>query len=94
MPLFVIHALDKPGHEQVRLANRPAHVAHLDSIAGQIVIAGPLLDSDGVGMVGSTLIIDFPDEAAARAWAAADPYALAGLFETSIIRQFKKSRPV
>lgn len=94
MPLFAIHALDKPGHGPIRAENRPAHVAHLDSVSESVLVAGPLLASDGTTMIGSLLVIDFPDEAAARAWAAADPYALAGLFETSVIRQYRKVRPL
>jgi len=94
MPLFAIHALDKPGLGHVRAENRPAHVAHLDSVSEHVLVAGPLLASDGVSMIGSLLIIDFPDEAAARAWASADPYAQAGLFETAIVRQYRKVRPL
>lgn len=90
---FVIHCLDKPGHAQVRADNRPAHVEYLKASAARIVAAGPLLSDDGEGMVGSTLIMEFAERAEADAWAADDPYAKAGLFESVSIRPWKKVFP-
>jgi uncharacterized protein YciI len=40
-------------------------------------------------MVGSMLIIEAADLAAARAFAAADPYQAAGVFESVDVRPFK-----
>jgi uncharacterized protein len=54
-----------------------------------VFLAGPFLDDDG-DMTGSLIILELPDMAAAEAWAAADPYALAGLFESVTIREWKK----
>ena len=80
--------LDKPGALQVRLDNRPAHVEHLTS-SGVVELAGPFLDPQGQ-MTGSLIVLEVPDLAAAKAWAAADPYAKAGLFESVAIREWKK----
>jgi uncharacterized protein len=88
--MFVIVALDKPGARELRAANRQAHLDYADA-TGAVVMAGPFLDPDG-GMTGSLLILDLPDMAAAEAWAAADPYAKAGLFESVSIRAWKKVR--
>lgn len=90
---FVIYCQDKAGHQQVRLDNRPAHVEYLKANADKIVAAGPLLSDDGEGMVGSTLIMAFADRAEADAWAANDPYAKAGLFESVTITPWKKVFP-
>lgn len=90
---FVIYCLDKPDHAHVRAENRPAHVAYLKASAAQIVAAGPLLNDDGEGMVGSTLIMAFDDYPAAESWAANDPYAKAGLFASVDIRPWKKVFP-
>ncbi len=94
MPLFAIHALDKPDVLALRLETRAAHVAHLDSQGERVILAGPLLASDGTSMIGSLLVIDFADEAAALAWASNDPYALAGVFASTSVREFRKTRPV
>ncbi len=90
---FVIYCLDKPGHAQVRADNRPAHVEYLKASAAQIVCAGPLLSDDGDGMIGSTLVMEFADRAAADAWAENDPYAKAGLFDSVTIHPWKKVFP-
>jgi uncharacterized protein len=91
--LFVITCLDKPDRGPLRAATRPAHLDHIRAEAGRIAIAGPLLAADGTTPVGSLLIIDFPDRAAVDRFAAADPYAKAGLFESVTVRAFRKVFP-
>jgi len=56
-------------------------------------MAGPTLTEDGEAMTGSLIVIDRDDLAAAEAWAAGDPYAKAGLFESVVIRPFKQVFP-
>jgi hypothetical protein len=91
--LFAFYCLDKPGHAQVRLENRAAHLAFLETHKANLVAAGPLQTDDGGAMVGSLLIMNLEDRAAADAFAAADPYAAAGLFESVAIRRWKKVLP-
>jgi uncharacterized protein YciI len=79
---------DRPGHEELRKANREAHLAYLRE-TGVVEMAGPFLDAEGA-MTGSLLVLDVPDMAAAEAWAAADPYAKAGLFESVTLDEWKK----
>ena len=78
--LIALIARDKPGALQTRLDTREKHVAYLKE-TGVVSQAGPLLDAEG-GMIGSLVILDVADMAAAEAWAANDPYAAAGLFES------------
>ncbi|MFN6956366.1 MAG: YciI family protein [Acetobacteraceae bacterium] len=86
--LFVISCTDKPGALALRAATRPAHIAHLSAVAGRILLGGPVLDPEG-RPVGSTLVIEAADRADAEAFAAADPYVQAGLFESVVIRPFR-----
>ena len=86
--LIAIICLDKPGALDIRKANRDAHLAHIKGAEGAIVQAGPFLDAEGE-MCGSLLIYQ-GDLAGAEAWAAADPYAAAGLFQSVDIRPWKK----
>ena len=79
---------DKPGHLQVRLDNRSAHLAHIDA-SGVVEMAGPFLSAEGQ-MTGSLVILNVDTLQAAEDWAAADPYAKAGLFESVTIREWKK----
>ncbi|MCT7377246.1 YciI-like protein [Chelativorans salis] len=85
--IFVILCQDKPGHLQVRMDTRPEHVAHLEKLnaAGTLKFAGPFLDDEGKPC-GSMVAVEAEDSAAAEAIAKADPYALAGLFESVEIR--------
>lgn len=91
--LFVLYCVDKPDHGHVRAANRPAHLDYIRGHAEQVVIGGPMLSEDGGGMIGSMAVLDVPDRAAAEAFARDDPYALAGLFESVIIRRYRKVFP-
>lgn len=86
---FIIHCTDKPDSAHIRAENRPAHVDFLKSHRDNLYTAGPTLTDDGEGMTGSLLIVDFPDRAAAEGFAASDPYAQAGLFESVVIKPWK-----
>ena len=48
---------------------------------------------DGEAMIGSMLVLDVADRAAAEAFAEADPYAKAGLFESTTIKRWKRVIP-
>ena len=86
--LIALIARDKAGALQTRLDNRADHVEYLKS-TGVVSQAGPFLDDAGE-MIGSLVILDVEDMAAAQAWAANDPYAKAGLFENGDLIPWKK----
>ncbi|PYE88926.1 YciI-like protein [Phyllobacterium leguminum] len=83
--LFAILCNDKPGHLQLRLDTRPAHLDYLNNLGERLKFAGPFLDADGKPN-GSLLVIEADHLDAAKGIAAKDPYSLAGLFETVDIR--------
>jgi len=85
---FSIHAKDKPGALPLRQASRPDHLAYLEAAGDSLCLAGPLLDGDGQPQ-GSLLVVDVADRAAAEAFAAADPYAKAGVFAEVAITAFR-----
>ena len=86
--LFAVVCTDRPGALDLRMATRPTHLAFLETYQSKLLHAGPTLDLDG-RPCGSILIIDVEDRAAAEGFAAADPYAKAGLFESTVIRGFR-----
>lgn len=86
--LVALVARDKPGHLDVRKANREAHLDY-GAASGKVALAGPLLGEDGE-MQGSLIVLDVADLQEARAWAAGDPYAKAGLFESVVLNEWKK----
>ncbi|WP_353199729.1 YciI family protein [Sandarakinorhabdus sp.] len=92
MPYFAIHCIDKPDSADLRAANRPAHLAHIDLFKDKVLVAGPLLRPDGRTM-GSLLIMEFDDRDTAIAFANADPYHQAGLFESRSVTNWHKVLP-
>lgn len=86
--LFVITAFDRPGALELRLKVRPAHLSYLEDRATQVRIGGPLLNENDQPM-GSLLIIEAADRAAAEAFAAGDPYRQEGVFEKVEIRPWR-----
>jgi uncharacterized protein YciI len=79
---------DRPGALQTRLDNRAAHRALIEA-SGVVEMAGPLLNAEGQ-MAGSLVILLVDDLVTAKNWAAADPYAKAGLFSAVEIIEWKK----
>ena len=79
---FVIHAIDRSDAGSLREHTRPTHLDYLGGF--DVVFGGPMLDDAGA-MSGSLIVVQAEDRAAAEAFAAGDPYALAGLFETVTI---------
>ena len=86
--LFALICTDRPGSLDLRLATRPTHLAYLETCVEKLVHAGAMLDVDGRAC-GSILIIDVADRAEAEGFAAGDPYAKVGLFESSVVRAFR-----
>ena len=85
---FALICTDKADRLEVRKANRDAHLAHIAS-SGVVEMAGPFLNDKGE-MSGSLVILEVGSTAEAEAWAAADPYAKAGLFAKVRIEEWKK----
>lgn len=98
--LYTIIGDDAPDSLEKRLAARPAHLARLDALQrdGRLVLAGPFpaIDSPNpgpAGFSGSLIVAEFESLEAARAWAEADPYLSAGVFERVTVKPFKKVLP-
>lgn len=77
-----------------RQAARAAHLAGAQRLAesGALRSAAALLDADG-GMVGSSLHLEFPDEAAFRAWYDAEPYITGDVWRDVTIQRVAFFRP-
>lgn len=84
----VLICRDKPGHLQIRIDNRPAHLDHVRT-TGVVEMAGPFLSPTGE-MTGSMIVLNVETLADAEHWAATDPYAKAGLFDSVAISEWRK----
>jgi uncharacterized protein YciI len=91
--LYAFHLIDRPDAGDLRARVRPEHKAYLAQVADRIAFAGPLTADDGQAMVGSLLVVDFPDRAAALAWLAAEPFTRAGLYGASQVHTFRNLWP-
>ena len=82
MPFFAMIGHDGPRGAELRKVHRQAHLDRLEPLSsdGRVLHAGPLLDDDG-NPVGSLVVFEAPDLAAARSQAQGDPYVVEGVFE-------------
>jgi len=80
MPLYALVGRDGPDGPALRKLHRTAHLENLRPLvrAGRVRFAGPLLE--GGAPVGSLVIFEAEDFAAAREFAARDPYVVQGVF--------------
>ena len=97
---YAIVGEDVPGSLDQRLAVRPAHLERLERLRdeGRLLLAGPFpaIDSPDpgpAGFSGSLIVAAFDSLEAARAWAAADPYVAAGVYDQVSVKPFKRVLP-
>ena len=89
--LYVLICTDKKNSEDLRKKVRPEHLNYLSNF--EIKLAGPMLDDDQTTMVGSIIFIECQSKDDAKAFAAKDPYNLAGLFESVHVSAFRQAIP-
>ncbi|MGR5264122.1 YciI family protein [Photobacterium damselae] len=97
---YVIFSQDVENSLERRMSVREKHLARLKDLQneGRLLVAGPMpaIDDENpgeAGFTGSTVIADFASLEDAQAWADADPYIYAGVYEKVIVKPFKKVLP-
>ena len=98
--LYAITGTDAPNSLPGRLAARAAHLARVTQLRdqGRLVLAGPhpRLDTSEpgeAGYSGSLIIAEFENLADAEAWAASDPYVMAGVWAEVTVKPFVQVMP-
>jgi uncharacterized protein YciI len=76
------------GSPEARDKHRGEHIAYRKGMGEAIRLAGPILD-DGGTIIGSLIILDAGDRAAAERLAEADPYVATGVLQLSSVRGFR-----
>jgi len=89
MPYAII-AEDRPDGAALRGEKRPEHLDYLDANKHLLLAAGAQFADDGTTPIGSILLVDVDDRAAAEAFAQNDPFAQAGLFRSVTIVPWRK----
>lgn len=84
----------------LRQSARPAHLERLQALKaeGRLLVAGPhpAIDTPEpgeAGFTGSLVVAEFDSLEAARAWADADPYIEAGVYQKVTVKPFKAVLP-
>ncbi|BCV66404.1 YciI family protein [Shewanella carassii] len=97
---YMISSQDVENSLEKRLAARPAHLQRLQLLAdeGRLMLAGPhpAVDSENpgdAGFSGSLVVAEFESLEAAQTWANADPYVAAGVYQSVIVKPFKRVLP-
>lgn len=97
---YIIYATDVENSLEKRLAARPDHLARLTLLQsqGRLLVAGPTpaIDSEdpgAAGFTGSLVIAQFDDLIQAQSWADKDPYIVAGVYESVVVKPYKKVLP-
>ena len=97
---YLILGHDRAGSLDARLQVRAAHLLRLTALRdqGRLLLAGPCPAIDAVdpgpaGFSGSLIVAEFESLADARAWADADPYIEAGVYERVDVRPFRPVLP-
>ncbi len=92
---FLVIAMDgdDDGALDRRMAAREDHLAGIRKLKeqGHLVAGGAILDDDG-NMIGSTVILDFPDRESVEKCVAEDPYTKGGVWRDVTIRPFRAVR--
>jgi uncharacterized protein YciI len=87
--LFVVYNRDAPGTAALRESVRPSHIAFMKGLGERAKAGGPLLGEDGDTKIGGMFIVEAASLAEARAIAASDPFAQAGLFVHSHVDEWR-----
>jgi uncharacterized protein YciI len=91
---FLVIARDGTDEDAVerRLRVRPSHLESIAPlvVAGNVLVGGAML-SDSGDMVGSMLLVDFPDRAAVDAWLERDPYVTGGVWKEIEVEPFRSA---
>ena len=97
---YSIYGTDVANSLEARLAARPAHLDRLKQLVeeGRLLVAGPnpAVDSEDpgpAGFTGSLIVAEFESLGDAQAWADADPYIAAGVYERVEVKPYKRVLP-
>jgi uncharacterized protein YciI len=98
---YVIYSHDKPASLATRLSVRAEHLVRVEELQaqGRLLLAGPrpAIDAEDpgpAGFQGSLIVARFDSLAEAQAWADADPYVTAGVYESVEVSPFKRVMPL
>jgi uncharacterized protein YciI len=97
---YVIYSTDRDDSLPARIEARSAHLARVELLLeqGRLLLAGPrpaidTPDPGPAGFQGSLIVARFESLADASAWAEADPYVAAGVYDSVEVTPFIRVMP-
>jgi hypothetical protein len=97
---YAIISTDVENSLASRKRARTEHIARLNLLRdeGRLLLAGPYPAADttepgDAGFTGSLVVAEFESLEKARAWADADPYVQAGVYQNVVVKPFKPVLP-
>lgn len=91
--MYAILCFDRPDSASLRDAHRAAHVEFLKTNASCIVFGGPLKNVADGPSSGALLVVDCDSREDAVALIEGDPFNRGGVYESVVVRAFKKVFP-
>lgn len=85
--LFIVSGRDHDNGLAHRLEVRPRHRAHYEALGKDLILSGPYLDDNG-DPIGSMIIIRRDSQAAAEAYANADPFVTEQVFASLTVSRW------
>lgn len=89
---FLVIARDgtDEGASERRQRTRPSHLEQIRPLVdtGNVLVGGAILNESG-DMIGSMVLVDFPDRTGVDAWLAGDPYVIGGVWKEIEVTPFR-----
>ena len=86
---FVITAIDGDDAEAKRAAVAEAHHKYQASVMDRYVARGPMFNDDGTQMIGSMMIMEYPDRTACDAFWKGEPLNYGAVFANVTIERWR-----
>ncbi|MGP0092473.1 MAG: YciI family protein [Xanthobacteraceae bacterium] len=90
--LYIVYQEDRDDGEAIRAATRDSHLAYLAQHEDVLVLGGALLADDSDKRLGSCLIINVRDRAAAEKFSRNEPFRKAGLFKSVKVTRMRRGQ--
>ncbi|MEM6462024.1 MAG: YciI family protein [Pseudomonadota bacterium] len=83
---FHIYCIDDPAKSDLRLETRPEHLRYMIAHKDRILFGGPIKNEPDGPTVGSAFALGYETRAEVDSFLENEPYFLAGLFESVVVR--------
>ena len=90
--LYMMYGIDGADGARIRAEERETHFDYLKQNEDIMVLGGATLADADDGRTGSVLIINVPNRAAADAFAANEPFNVAGLFKEVFVTRMRRGQ--